>query len=259
LIPAHEPSWKVEVLLRGSWRGATSVLLSNPRQRILVDTGLPHEAHQLVRALKERGLQPADVGTVINTHFHVDHVLNNCLFPRSVIYTSQQSYDWCRALYSALAQEPGWEKLVLKHYPETADYEKSRGNMEKLRRFTLRWWDVKRTGEARQFRWVENQPLPEGLEGLITSGHVPGHLSLILRQASQPTVIAGDALLSRQNEDRVLTMIPQNRAQYQADRARIFALGGYIIPGHDRGFPVAPSPRERGTPAGVEERGESFR
>jgi glyoxylase-like metal-dependent hydrolase (beta-lactamase superfamily II) len=76
-----DSGWKVSVLLTGSWRGATSVLLSNQRQHIVVDTGLPHEAHQLLNTLKQRGLAPADVGTVINTHFHVDHVLNNALFP----------------------------------------------------------------------------------------------------------------------------------------------------------------------------------
>ena len=229
-------TWTAEVLLEGSWRGATSVLLSDGRHHLVVDTGLPHEAHQLVDALKARGLKPADVETVINTHFHVDHVLNNNLFPSSAIFAPQQSYDWCRSLYSDLINEAGWEKVVLKYYPETYDYAESSKNMGKLRKFALRWWDPERLGRSSQYRWLETQPLPQGLSCLITSGHVPGHASIIVEAQTGKTVIAADALLSRDHDDQVLTMIPFNRVQYLADRATILSLGGFIIPGHDKGF-----------------------
>ena len=52
----HRPDWKVEELLAGSWRGATSVLISNGRYHIVVDTGMPHEGHLLVKALQSRGI-----------------------------------------------------------------------------------------------------------------------------------------------------------------------------------------------------------
>lgn len=228
--------WNVDVLLAGSWRGATSVLLSNGRLHAVVDTGLPHEAHQLLEALKKRGLAPSDVAMVINTHFHVDHVLNNNLFPSSEIYGPQESYDWCIALYSDMVNEVGWVKRVLKYYPETFDYEHAEANMGKLRKFTLRWWDVGRLGSLPQFRWTETHSLPEGLEPLITQGHVPGHVSLMVSTAGQRTVIAGDALLTRDHDEQVLTMIPQNRKQSLLDRGLILSSGERIIPGHDREF-----------------------
>jgi glyoxylase-like metal-dependent hydrolase (beta-lactamase superfamily II) len=235
-----QSGWTTEVLLTGSWRGATSVLLSKGRHHIVVDTGLPHEAHQLVGALKARQLEPGDIGTVLNTHSHVDHVLNNCLFPSSVIFATQQSFDWCRSLYSDIQNDAGWERKVLKYYPETYDYERSAENMGKLRKFALRWWDTKRLGDPAQYRWIENQPLPEGIESLITSGHVPGHASFIVHGEINLTVIAADALLSREHDEQVLTMIPYNRAQYLADRARILDFAGTIIPGHDKGFLASP-------------------
>ncbi len=219
------------------------MLLSNGRHRVVVDTGLPHEAHQLVGALKKRGLQPSDVGMVINTHFHVDHVLNNSLFPQSVIYAPQESYDWSRSLYSDLLVDVGWEKLVLKYYPQTFDYERARNNMGKLRKFALRWWNLKRLGSAKQFRWMETNPLPEGLEVFMTSGHVPGHASVLVRTGKATSVIAGDALLSRANDDQVLTMIPVDRKQFELDRARILSLSSQIVPGHDQEFSQsAPGP-----------------
>ena len=229
-------AWSVDVLLSGSWRGATSVLLSNGRLHAVVDTGLPHEAHQLLEALKKRGLSPSDIAMIINTHFHVDHVLNNNLFPSSDIYGTQESYQWCTALYADMMNEAGWVKRVLKFYPETFDYEHAEANMGKLRKFTLRWWDKARLGSPAQFHWTENHTLPEGLEPLLTHGHVPGHVSLIVPASGQRTVIAGDALLTRDHDEQVLTMIPQNRKQSLRDRDLILSSGERIIPGHDREF-----------------------
>ena len=238
-IGMGQVAWKVDVLLTGNWRGATSVLLSNGGRHVVVDSGMPHEAHLLVNALEERGLRPSDVTDVINTHFHVDHVLNNSLFPSSTIHASQESHDWCVSLYGDLLDEQNWEKLVLKYYPQTHEYERAKNLMAQLRKLALRWWDPQRLGDRSRFSWVEKHALPEGLEALVTSGHVPGHLSIIVENADLPAIIAGDALLTRQHDDQVLTMIPHNREQSQRDRARILAMPGRILPGHDQEFSTA--------------------
>jgi glyoxylase-like metal-dependent hydrolase (beta-lactamase superfamily II) len=237
-----ETSWKVETLLTGSWRGATSVLVSNGGRYIVVDSGMPHESHQLVKALDQRGLRPADIGTLVNTHFHIDHVLNNDLFPAATIYATQESYDWCQSMYSDVADDQNWEKLALKYYPEMYDYERAWQHMAKLRKFVLRWWDLKRLGSSGQFRWLETHSLPDGIEAFITGGHVPGHVSLVVRRGEQRTIIAGDALLSRESEEKVATMIPHNREQFLKDRARVLQMGGRILPGHDSDFrrPLSP-------------------
>jgi glyoxylase-like metal-dependent hydrolase (beta-lactamase superfamily II) len=231
--------WQAKVLLPGSWRGASSILLSNGGYHLIVDTGMPHEAHLLEKAILNCGLHPADIRGVINTHFHVDHVLNNCLFPASDIYASEQSYDWCMSLYSDLRDDQNWERLVLKYYPETHNYDNAKTNMQKLRKIALRWWDAMRLGSGGQFRWIENHALPEGLEGMVTSGHVPGHLSIIVENCEQPTFVAGDALLSHDHEGEILTMIPVNRGQFEADRSAILARAGRILPGHGCEFALA--------------------
>ena len=228
--------WRTEVLLEGSLRGASSVLVSDGRTRVVVDTGLPHEESWLVAALARKGLKASDISIVVNTHFHVDHVLNNRLFSHSLIYAPQESYDWAKSLYADLRVENDWEKLVLKYYPEVMDYEKAPSYMGALRKFALRWWDEARLGSPSRFRWMETQPLPDGLESVITSGHVPGHASLLISDGQERMVVAGDALLSREHDDQVLTMIPVNKEKYQRDRERILALGGRIVPGHDAEF-----------------------
>ncbi len=231
--------WKAEVLLPGSWRSATSVLLSSGAHHLVVDGGMAHEAPLLIKALEQRGLKPQDIEGLISTHFHIDHVLNNSLFPHIPIYASQQAHDWACSLYSDLADELNWEKLVLKYYPETFDYDRARQLMGKLRKLGLRLWDPLRVGSPEQFVWIENRPLPEGLGVHLTSGHVPGHLSIVVSNGTEPTIIAGDALLSRDHDDRILTMIPYNRAQFRRDRESILAMRGRILPGHDQPFLVS--------------------
>ena len=229
-------SWETEVLLPGSWRGATCSLLSRGNHHVIVDTGMPHEAHRLLEALEKRGLHPSDIRMVINTHFHVDHVLNNCLFPQSEIYGSQQSYEWCCQAYADLLDVDNWEELSLKYYPESTDYEKATELMGALRRFALRWWDKKRLGDPSRFRWIETHPLPDDLEFLVTNGHVPGHTSVIVHNGEQPIIIAGDAVLTREHDENVFTMIPHNKRQFQEDRAHILARMGRIVPGHEGEF-----------------------
>ncbi len=229
-------SWQTEVLLPGSWRGATCTLLSQGHHHILVDTGMPHEAHRLLEALEKRGLYPDDVGMVINTHFHVDHVLNNCLFPRSDIYGSQQSYEWCCKAYEDLLDEQNWQELSLKYYPESGSYEKAPQLMGALRRFALRWWDLNRLGNIERFRWIESHTVPDDMEFLLTDGHVPGHASVIIHNGDEPIIIAGDALLTREHDENVFTMIPHNREQFHNDRAKILKRVGRIVPGHEGEF-----------------------
>lgn len=228
--------WKAETLLPGSWRSAASVLLSNGHRRLVVDTGMPHEEHLLLSALQQRGLTASDIHAVINTHFHIDHVLNNSLFSGTTIYATQESHDWCCSLYSDLLDDQNWEALILKYYPQTLEYDHAVEHLHQMRKFTLRWWDRKRLGCSSQNRWLESYSLPEGLEAVFTSGHVPGHVSVVVPEKENITVVAGDACLSRSEDVRVLTMIPRDREQAHRDRERVLALGSRIFPGHDVEF-----------------------
>ncbi|HET9177367.1 MAG TPA: MBL fold metallo-hydrolase [Terriglobia bacterium] len=228
--------WKVETLLPGSWHSAASVLLSNGGRHFVVDTGMPHEEHLLVNALRQHGLNITDIDSIINTHFHIDHVLNNSLFAGSSIYATQESHDWCCSLYSDLLDSQRWEKLILKYYPQTLEYDHAVERLHQMRKFTLRWWDRKRLGRASQRCWLESHSLPEGLKISLTSGHVPGHVSVIIPEKEQMTVVAGDACLSRSEDVRVLTMIPRDREQARLDRQQVLDLGARIFPGHDVEF-----------------------
>ena len=233
-------TWKADILLEGNWRGASSVLLRGASGPVLIDTGMPGEASRLLGALAKHGLRPGDIRHLINTHFHLDHVSNNYLFPNSLIYATQQSHDWCFGLYSALADGMNWKKLTLEYYPETLSYANAEDLMRKIRNIALRWWDASRAGLPSQFRWMECHSLPAGIQAILTSGHVPGHASLLVRNGDSTTIVAGDALLSQFHDDRVLTMIPQCRSEYLKDRQKILSYRGAVIPGHDSAFQNIP-------------------
>lgn len=232
----EKKEWKAEALLPGSWRSAASVLLSNGNRRFVVDTGMPHEDHLLLNALQQRGLAASDIDAVINTHFHIDHVLNNSLFPHSAIYATQESHDWCCSLYSDLLDDQNWEALILKYYPQTLEYDHAVERLQQMRKFTLRWWDRQRLGCSSQNRWLESCSLPDGLEAIFTSGHVPGHVSVIVPEKDHTTIVTGDACLSQSEDARILTMIPRDRDLARMDRERVLALGSRFFPGHDVEF-----------------------
>jgi glyoxylase-like metal-dependent hydrolase (beta-lactamase superfamily II) len=49
-------------------------LVENGDKLILIDTGLPRSDKKIVKAIEDLGRKPADVSTIVITHFHVDHV-----------------------------------------------------------------------------------------------------------------------------------------------------------------------------------------
>jgi glyoxylase-like metal-dependent hydrolase (beta-lactamase superfamily II) len=55
-------------------------------ENIIVDPGGPGYAGKVLEKLSEKGINPEDVGIVVNTHSHLDHIYNNYLFPNAKIY-----------------------------------------------------------------------------------------------------------------------------------------------------------------------------
>jgi len=80
----------LELLLQGfSWREASGVwhvssnvtLIRDEGTILLVDLGAPDRQEELLAALSSHGLVPRDIGAVVLTHMHVDHVGALALFP----------------------------------------------------------------------------------------------------------------------------------------------------------------------------------
>ena len=61
-------------------------LVESAGHRIIVDTGSSEDTGELVQALDAVRVGPTDVGIVVNTHLHSDHIGGNNLFTKARFY-----------------------------------------------------------------------------------------------------------------------------------------------------------------------------
>ncbi len=233
--------WRVEVLLVGTGYSSTCTLVTDGSRHIVVDTGLSIQESALLDALARRGIAPGDVDTVINTHLHVDHCGNNAMFPRATIFMSRPEWSWTQSFYGALFGSRKPEDVTREFYPEIDTYDVSARTIRNVARMARMFWDERRLGTQTQFRFLEDTPLPLGLDLLATPGHTPHHVSIRVT-GSAPIVIAGDAVLAEDADAKVKTMIPFSRAQFASTRAALLATGERIVPGHGVAFTPALQP-----------------
>ena len=141
--------------------GLAPAHLENPEVRIKGPSIVVHVApeNQLLYQLEQIGLRLDDISAVVNTHFDFDHCGANSLFPHAGFIVQREHYDWSLANRDRLPATPDW-------------------NVEGLKYRLL-------DGDAHLF---------DGVEAVVTSGHAPGHQSVIVRLPDSGTMIlAGDA------------------------------------------------------------------
>jgi glyoxylase-like metal-dependent hydrolase (beta-lactamase superfamily II) len=223
--------WSVDVLLEGTSYSSTCTLLTSPSHRVIVDTGLSIQHGELLSAIHTRGLEPADIDLVINTHLHLDHCGNNALFSRAAIVMSKAEWAWTSAFYTAIIASRTPEQAAPEFYPELASYDLTPRTIRNVARMARFFWSQERLGNEAHFHWLESSNVPAGLEILPSPGHTPHHISIRVAAAT-PVLVAGDAVLAEQADAKVKTMIPYSRAAFLATRDRLIQAGGTIIPGH---------------------------
>lgn len=145
---------------------------------ILVDTGLPYStihnpqgppglqlemnaADYVVNQLGKIGLQPDDIQFVVCTHFDPDHAGNHEVFTNAELIVQRRHYEVARAGHPRFAS-------VRDH------------------------WDHPRL----RYRLIDGDTvLAPGVELIETSGHVPGHQSVLVRLSETgPVILAIDAI-----------------------------------------------------------------
>jgi N-acyl homoserine lactone hydrolase len=164
---------------------------TDDRQRILIDTGM-HRKHiadpqatfggkpfaayltpimapadDIASRLYELGLTAGDIDILVSTHFHFDHAGNHADFDASRIVVQREAHEYALA---NPVRFPGdiWNLPHLR-------YEHIDGNYE----------------------------LAPGVTLLESSGHVPGHMSVLVRLPnSGPILLAIDAIYTRETLER---------------------------------------------------------
>ncbi len=148
-------------------------------QNILIDTGFPESAigHEtpipgitptaeniVTHHLAQLGLTPADIDYVVCTHFDWDHAGAHDLFPEAEFIVQKKHYEF------ATGPDGGRFDLYRPHWDQPdLHYKLIEGNTE----------------------------LVPGVELIETSGHVPGHQSVLVRlPQTGPVLLAIDAIVS---------------------------------------------------------------
>jgi len=230
--------WDIITLLEGHLLGASSILIKNHSQAIVVDTGLANQRNSLIAALREHRLEASDISLVLNTHMHVDHSNNNCVFKKARITTSRKNYDWTLALQDKLDEMNEYDLTELADfYPNLLSDGIPAKMATKFIQIERRLWQTENIGRFDQYDWLETTKLPDGIMAVATPGHVPHHVSFVIDGSDHQVMVAGDALIVRSNdESKVLTFPPKERSTFESTRDWVLTFAGEIIPGHDARF-----------------------
>ena len=186
---------------------------------ILIDSGLPDDValpagmppatskKNVLEHLRDLNLSPDDIGMVICTHFDVDHAGFHDAFPQAEFVVQRAHYELARGGHPRFAgARAHWDHPAL-------SYRLIDGDTELFPGFTL----------------------------LETSGHAPGHQSVLVRLPQTGSVLlAIDAVMMQRlfTPDRQAWPMDDNQEQLQASTQKLLDLVGrehvaLVVFGHD--------------------------
>jgi N-acyl homoserine lactone hydrolase len=194
-----------------------------------MDTG-----QALPAQLRERGLDPSAVKTVVMTHLHVDHASGISEFPGATFLVSRAEWD-------AAADQGPTHGYVTRQFDHAFDYRlldfegAVREGAGSARTGATASLVVSFSGFARSFDVFGDG----SVRVVYTPGHTLGHMSVVLRTARGEVLVAGDAMYLRRTLDD--THLPYRMEDEHVFRRSLREIRRYadetpdalIIPGHD--------------------------
>ncbi len=189
----------------------------------LVFKDLQMRPEQAVAAqLRERGIEPAQVKTVIMTHLHIDHASAVCDFPDATFVVS--SAEW-----AAATEQGPLHGYVRRQFDHAFDYRMLDFDGPDTSSFS---------GFGRSFDLFGDG----SVRVVFTPGHTLGHMSVILRLKQREALLAGDAIYlernlteqhlpSRTEDDHLYS-----RSLRELELYRRETPDALIVPGHDMAY-----------------------
>lgn len=195
------------------------LIVTGDGKHILIDSGLPADAavppgapafetnKNVLAHLADLGLRPDDIDIVICTHFDVDHAGYHDAFTSAEFIVQRAHYTIARGGHPRFAAaRPHWDHPTL------------------------------------QYRLVDGDTeLLPGLTLIETSGHAPGHQSVLLRlPQTGPVLLAVDAVVMQRlfTPDRHAWSLDDNEEQLRASTQKLLDLVdrehvALVVFGHD--------------------------
>ena len=169
--------------------------------------------------LRELGVEPSAVGTVVMTHLHVDHASGISEFPDATFVLS-------RAEWEAATSQGRLHGYATRQFDHAFDYRLLDFDGADPSSFA---------GFARSFDLFGDG----SVRAVYTPGHTLGHMSVLVRTAGGEVLVAGDAIYMRRNLDD--THLPHRTEDDHLYRRSLREIQQYVretpdalvIPGHD--------------------------
>jgi glyoxylase-like metal-dependent hydrolase (beta-lactamase superfamily II) len=210
------------VLIDTGFHAAVAV---DPRQGMgrlggLIFKDLQMDSAQAVPGqLRGRGIDPADVGTVVLTHLHSDHASGIAQFPGATFVVS--SAEWEAAAAGGVT-----DGYIKRQFDHAFDYRLLDFDSDAADSFASfgRSLDLFGDGSVRI---------------VFTPGHTPGHCSVVLRLGDRDALLTSDAAYTRRTISE--TALPYRMADEHRFRRSLREIQLYIeqhpdalvVPGHD--------------------------
>lgn len=217
----------------------TSVsLIRRGHRRILVDTGHDTDADDLLGALDSHQIDPAEVDTVVLTHFHIDHVANLGLFDPELIYMGAADLETTEQLTTSM-QDPQRLAEIL---AESSGVVAASAVAALVRMFQAHAATIAGLVGFRD----RVQPITAGVKiipgvtVLPAPGHTRGQL-VVWHEAEVSTCLASDALPSRavlEPGASIERYFNHDDAAFRAVIRGILRRADRVVPGHDTSFTV---------------------
>jgi glyoxylase-like metal-dependent hydrolase (beta-lactamase superfamily II) len=169
---------------------------------------------EIERRLRERGIAPDDIRTVVLTHLHSDHVGGVGFFPQSEVLVTRTEWERAQGLGGKILG------YLSDHFPQ--------------------WLEPTLVdfGGDPYGPFAASRVVADGVRLVPTPGHTPGHLSVIVEDGGRTLFLAGDVtygidLLHRGAVDG-LTDDPKTAAETVAKvKAFVDERGAEYLPTHD--------------------------
>jgi glyoxylase-like metal-dependent hydrolase (beta-lactamase superfamily II) len=201
---------------------------------VLFDTGFgatgPQTAGRLLVNMTAAGLDPAQVSTIVISHFHPDHVgglwmkdTNAQVFPNAEILVPEAEYRY-------------WtDPTVADRLPQSYRNPVIRAMAQRIQATFPNWQNLR--------PYTDGAEVASGIHAISTPGHSPGHMSFIVASGSkqhflQVDVTGFDRLFVRHPgwHSRLDMDGPQAEATRRSFFERVLAEGGHVA-GYHFSFP----------------------
>lgn len=174
----------------------------------------------LTRRLRERGVAPHDIDTVVMTHLHIDHASAVSDFPAATFLVDRREWE------AATRPRGSLRGYVRRQFDHPFDWRAVDFDGPEARGFAPfgRTLDLFGDGSVRL---------------LSTPGHTAGHMSVLLRLRHREALLTVDAAYTRRTiDEEKLPLITQDEHNFKRSLGEIRRYveqtpGALVVPGHD--------------------------